>query len=354
MSGTISVMQFGCGPIGCSIVRLAARRASLSVRGAVDVDRALAGRDVGDVAAAGGTLGAVVRGDAQAALAELRPDLVFHSTGSKVAEVYDQLALIAAAGANVVSTCEELAFPAYRDPALAERLHALAVRHGVSILGTGVNPGFLMDTWPLFMSTLCADVRRVRVVRVQDASGRRVPFQRKIGAGLSVAEFDAAVAAGGFGHVGLQESAALLAAGLGWRLDEISESIEPVLLDRAVHSAHVAVASGSVAGLKQVAVGTRDGEPVVELEFQAYVGAPTLLRDGVAGRHAATAGDHRRRHPRRHRHRRHRGQQRRHGGRRRARPVQHEGPARGGLPCLTQCHRARLPKDLPVVGCTAA
>ena len=173
-----------------------------------------------------------------------------------------------------MSTCEELAFPAYRDPALAERLHALAVRHGVSILGTGVNPGFLMDTWPLFMSTLCADVRQVRVVRVQDASGRRVPFQRKIGAGLSLAEFDAAVAGGGFGHVGLQESAAMLAAGLGWRLDEISESIEPVLLDRAVRSAHVAVPAGAVAGLKQVAVGMRAGEPVVELEFQAYVGAP--------------------------------------------------------------------------------
>ena len=274
MSGTISVMQFGCGPIGCSIVRLAARRASLAVRGAVDVDPALAGRDLGEVAAAGGTFGTAVRADAAAALAELRPDLVFHSTGSTVAGVYDQLALIASAGANVVSTCEELAFPAYRDPALAERLHALAVRHGVSILGTGVNPGFLMDTWPLFMSTLCADVRRVRVLRVQDASGRRAPFQRKIGAGLSVAEFDAALAAGGFGHVGLQESAALLADGLGWRLDAIEETVAPVLLDHAVRSAHVHVPAGTVAGLKQVAVGTRAGEPVVELEFHAYLGAP--------------------------------------------------------------------------------
>ena len=274
MSRNLGIVQFGCGPIGCSIARLASQRASLSVRGAIDIDPALVGRDVGDVAAAGGKLGAVVRGDAREALAELRPDVVFHTTGSKVAEVFDQLTLIAAAGASVVSTCEELAFPEYRDPALAERLHELALHHGVSILGTGVNPGFLMDTWPLFMSTLCADVRRVRVVRVQDASGRRVPFQRKIGAGMSVAEFDAAVAGGAFGHVGLQESAAMLAAGLGWRLDEISESIEPVLLDREVRSAHAAVPPGAVAGLKQVAVGTRGGEPAVELEFHAYLGAP--------------------------------------------------------------------------------
>ena len=279
------VVQFGCGPIGCSIVRLAAQRASLSVCGAIDIDPALVGRDLGDVAASGAPPGAVVRGDARAALADLRPDLVFHTTGSKVADVFDQIALIAAAGAHVVSTCEELAFPAYRDPALAERLHALALRHGVSILGTGVNPGFLMDTWPLFMSTVCENVRRVRVVRVQDACGRRVPFQDKIGAGLTVAEFDAAVAGGAFGHVGLQESAAMLAAGLGWRLDEISESIEPVLLDREVRSAHVAVPPGTVAGLKQVAVATRAGEPAVELEFQAYLGAPrsyeTVSLDGT-------------------------------------------------------------------------
>ena len=275
MSRNLGIVQFGCGPIGCSIARLASQRASLSVRGAIDIDPALVGRDVGDVAAAGGKLGAVVRGDAREALAELRPDVVFHTTGSKVAEVFDQLTLIAAAGASVVSTCEELAFPEYRDPALAERLHELALHHGVSILGTGVNPGFLMDTWPLFMSTLCADLRRVRVVRVQDASGRRVPFQRKIGAGLSVAEFDAAVAGGAFGHVGLQESAAMLAAGLGWRLDGISESIEPVAAGtRGAQRTRRGATRCTVAGLKQVAVGTRAGEPAVELEFQAYLGAP--------------------------------------------------------------------------------
>ena len=274
MGNSISVMQFGCGPIGCSIVRLAAQRAPLAVRGAIDIDPALVGRDLGEVAEVGHALDTPVRADAEQALRELRPQVVFHTTGSRVADVYDQIAQIAAAGANVVSTCEELAFPAYREPALAERLHELACRHGVSILGTGVNPGFLMDTWPLFMSTLCAAVERVRVVRVQDAASRRVPFQRKIGAGLTVEEFHAAVAAGGFGHVGLEESAALLADGLGWKLDGISESIEPVLLDRDVSGAYANVPAGRVAGLKQAAVGTRGGEPVVELEFQAYVAAP--------------------------------------------------------------------------------
>ena len=294
MGGPIGVVQFGCGPIGCSIARLAAQRSGLKVLGGIDIDAAIVGRDLGEVAEVGRRLGAVIHGDAETALRELRPALVFHTTGSRVADVFDQLATIAVAGANVVSTCEELAFPAYRAPELARRLHELACRHGVSILGTGVNPGFLMDTWPLFMSTLCAGVTAVRVARIQDASTRRIPFQRKIGAGLSQKEFAVAVAGGAFGHVGLEESAALLAAGLGWTLDEISESIEPVLLDHEVRSAYATVPVGTVAGLRQVAIGSRAGQPAVELEFQAYVGAPrshdTVTLSGTPNLEVTIAG----------------------------------------------------------------
>lgn len=274
MAGKIGVVQFGCGPIGRSIARLAAQRPQLAVLGGIDLDPAVVGRDLGEVAGVGRRLGAAIYGDAAAALRELQPEVVFHATGSRVAEVFDQLAMIAAAGANVVSTCEELAFPAYRDPDAAARLQELARRHRVSILGTGVNPGFLMDTWPLFMSGLCAEVRAVRVTRVQDAASRRGPFQRKIGVGMTPPAFAAAVAGGGFGHVGLEQSAALLAAGLGWRLDDFSESIEPVRLEQEVSSGYAAVPVGRVAGLKQTAVGACAGGRMVELEFQAYVGAP--------------------------------------------------------------------------------
>ena len=274
MAGTIGVVQFGCGPIGCSIARLAAPRPQLALLGGIDVDPAVAGRDLGEVAGMGRRLGAAVYGDAAAALRDLRPAVVFHATGSRVADVFDQLAMIAAAGANVVSTCEELAFPARRDPELAARLEELARRHGVSILGTGVNPGFLMDTWPLFMSGLCAEVRAVRVTRIQDAAARREPFQRKIGVGMSPPQFAAAVAGGGFGHVGLEQSAALLAAGFGWDLDDFSERIEPVLAEREVTGGYAKVPPGGVVGLQQTAVGSCAGRPVVEFEFQAYVGAP--------------------------------------------------------------------------------
>lgn len=281
MAGTIGVVQFGCGPIGCSIARLAAQRPELALLGGIDVDPAVAGRDLGEVAGMGRRLGTAVYGDAAAALRDLRPAVVFHATGSRVADVFDQLAMITAAGANVVSTCEELAFPARRDPELAARLEELARRHGVSILGTGVNPGFLMDTWPLFMSGLCAEVRAVRVTRIQDAAARREPFQRKIGVGMSPQEFAAAVAGGGFGHVGLEQSAALLAAGFGWELDDFSEKIEPVLAEREVTGGYATVPPGGVVGLQQTAVGSCAGRPVVEFEFQAYVGAPRA-RDTVA------------------------------------------------------------------------
>ena len=90
---------------------------------------------------------------------------------------------------NVVSSCEELSYPYEKSPVLAARLDRLARENGVAVLGTGVNPGFLMDAWPLFMTGVCAEVKEIKASRVQDASVRRVPFQEKIGAGKTKEEF---------------------------------------------------------------------------------------------------------------------------------------------------------------------
>lgn len=267
-------VQFGCGPIGCSLVKYALERANIELVGAVDVDPDKVGRDLGDVAGLGRRIGVAVSGDAGRLLADTKPDIVLHATGSALDRVAPQLELIVGAGVNVVSTCEELSFPWRRHPQLAERLDRLARDHGVTVLATGVNPGFLMDAWPLFMSGVCRQVLRVRVSRIQDASSRRLPFQLKIGAGLTVAEFDARLEAGGFGHVGLPESISMIAAGLGWNIDRIEERIEPVVAKKEVRSAAITVAAGRVAGIHQVAVGSRQGSPDITMEFQAALGEP--------------------------------------------------------------------------------
>ena len=271
MAEKIKAVQFGCGPVGCSIARLALTRPNIELVGAIDLINV--GRDLGEVANIGQKLGVLISDDTDAVFKKVRPDIVLHATGSVLADVYPQLEKVVKAGINLVSTCEELSYPYKRQPALAAKIDELCQEHQVTVLGTGVNPGFLMDTWPLFMTGVCRKVERIKAVRIQDASPRRAPFQEKIGAGKTIEEFNALVQAGTLRHVGLAESIAMIAAGLGWELDDITETIEPVLAEAEVHTEFVTVKAGQVAGVKQVGYGMRDGNELITLDFQACVGA---------------------------------------------------------------------------------
>ncbi len=268
------VVQFGCGPVGCSVVRYACQRADIEVVGAVDIDKSLVGCDIGEVAGIDNTLGVSISADASAVLSQTKPDVVFLTTSSSLKVVYPQLSECIAAGASVVSTCEELAYPYRKAPQLTAEIDKIAKASNVTVLATGVNPGFLMDTWPLFMSGVCQQVKRVRAVRVQDASPRRGPFQKKIGAGRTLEEFKKLVTTGILKHVGLPESIAMIASGLGCRLDEITESIEPVIANKQVKTEFVVVEPGQAAGVRQVGRGICAGEELITLEFEASVGAP--------------------------------------------------------------------------------
>ena len=265
-------VQFGCGPIGCSVVRYAWQRPDIDLVGAIDIDESLIGRDLGEVAGINNKPGVIISTDA--VLSQVKPDVVFLTTSSYLKVIYPQVEKCIAAGANVISTCEELAYPHRKDPQLSAEIDRIARANNVTVLATGVNPGFLMDAWPLFMTGVCQQVKRVKAVRVQDASPRRGPFQKKIGAGCTLEEFEKLVAAGTLKHVGLPESIAMIAGGLGWRLDEINESIEPVVAMAPVKTDFVAVEPGQAAGVRQVGRGICAGEELVTLEFEAYVGAP--------------------------------------------------------------------------------
>jgi len=271
MADIIRAVQFGCGPIGCSIARLASTKPNIEIVGAADLTHA--GRDLADVADMGTSNGVIISDSIDEVLSHNKPDIILHATGSSLKEVSPQLETVIKAGCNIVSTCEELSYPFRTQPVLSASLDALARKHEVTVLGTGINPGFLMDTWPLVMTGICQHVDEIRAVRIQDASKRRIPFQQKIGAGRTVEEFQKLVDEGSIRHVGLPESAALIAAGLGWELDDITETIEPIVADSKVSSDYLTVEPGQAAGVRQVAHGIIDGKRKVTLEFQAYIGA---------------------------------------------------------------------------------
>jgi 4-hydroxy-tetrahydrodipicolinate reductase len=242
--------------------------------GAIDVDKNLVNRDLGDVAGVSPNVGIIISSDADAILSQTKPDVVFLTTNSSLKVVYPQIEKCVKAGVNVLSTCEELAYPYHKDPKLAAEIDKIAKANKVTVLATGVNPGFLMDAWPLFMTGVCQQVQHIRSVRVQNASSRRGPFQKKIGAGCTLEEFKKLVDAGTLKHVGLPESIAMIADGLGWELDTITESIEPIIAKTQVKTDFVTVKPGQAAGVRQVGKGTRAGKELISLEFEASVGAP--------------------------------------------------------------------------------
>lgn len=266
-----TVVQYGCGVIGCGTVKLASRKRDIEIVGAIDLNNV--GRDLGEVAGIGRKLGILISEDADAVLDEVKPSIVLHATGSVLPEVLYQLEKAVKAGTNVISTCEELSFPYEKYPVLAESIDELAKECGVTVLATGVNPGFLMDAWPLTMTGVCQDVRQIKAVRIQNASQRRISFQKKIGAGKTLEEFNELVEAGTLRHVGLPESVAMIADGLGWELDNITETIEPIICETEVRSDSITVKPGQVAGVKQMGYGWKNGTPVITLNFEASIGS---------------------------------------------------------------------------------
>jgi hypothetical protein len=269
----IRAIQYGVGPIGAAIVKLLREKHSVEVIGAIDKDPAKAGRDLGEVVGAqDAPWGVPVMGDA-AAMLRKSADIVVHSTSSSLPAVMDQLIECLAAESCVVSTCEELAYPFRKYPELSAKLDEEAKTWGVALVGTGVNPGFVMDKLAITLSSVSQTIEHVKSLRVVDAGKRRLPLQKKIGAGMTVEEFRAQVAAGVIKHHGLPESIAMVADALGFAVDEITETIEPVVARELVKTEFLEVAAGQAAGVHQIARGFAAGEEKVYMELQMYVGA---------------------------------------------------------------------------------
>ena len=293
MTQRIRTVLFGVGAIGAGIGRLAAQRGDIDLVGAIDAAPDKAGRPLRDVLDTPCSDSATVHAEAERALAGLRPQVILHATGSYLPDVQDQLAACARAGANVVSTCEELSYPWFRHPELAKQLDAEAKANGVTLLGTGVNPGFVMDTLAVTLSGVCQQVARVRLTRVVDVSTRRIQLQRKVGVGLKVEEFEAKVASGRFGHVGLKESCWLVAEGLGWRLDDLQEHIEPVVgpdgLACGMHQSATGMMRGETVIEALVHMSTQAERPRDEIELAGTPNVHMLIEGGIPGDVATAA-----------------------------------------------------------------
>lgn len=273
MTSPTPTIVFGLGPIGRRIAAVAAAKESLDLVGAVDVAPALVGRPLSELVP-GARRDLTVSGSLDDLLATCSPAVALHATGSYLARVEPQFRALAEAGINVVSTCEELVWPATPEAAAAAAgLDGLFQARGARLLGTGINPGYAMDLLPLILSATLTECRRIEVHRIVDASSRREPLQRKVGAGMSVPQFEAAVAEKAIGHVGLAASAHLLGRGLGRTVEEARETIAPVVAEGAITTEYFRVEPGQVAGLRQELSCRLSGGLELLLHLEMYLGA---------------------------------------------------------------------------------
>src|SRR5678816_2557159 len=251
IAAMIRVMHVGLGPIGALVARQIASRKGFRIVGAVDVDSQKVGRDLGDVIEAGRKLRVRVTDDTGRAITATKPDVAVLCTSSSLKVVLPHFEEILKRRVPIVTTTEEAAYPAPRNRRLATRLDAAAKKARVAVLGTGVNPGFTMDALPIALSAVCERVNRIEVHRVQDARIRRLPFQQKIGAGLTREQFDRQVELGTVRHVGFTESIQMIGDAMGWKLDRIVDDVAPTIAEQAVASDLLAVKAGQVCGVVQ-------------------------------------------------------------------------------------------------------
>jgi len=267
------VVFYGLGEIGIRALRIALKNRMLNVVGAIDIDKSKVGKDLSELISADKNTGVKVASDPKRVISETNPDVVIHSTVSLIEIAAPQIKTIASAGANCISSTEELFFPRPDSQTIFKELDKLAREKGVTILGTGVNPGYIMDTLPLFLTRPCQELRSITVERIVDAATRRMPLQRKVGMGLTPQEFKEKVEQKEMGHKGLTESIYGLAVGLGWELDEIEERVEPIATLEKVVTKYFTVEKGQTIGMKHTGHGIKDGKKVISLDLQMYAGA---------------------------------------------------------------------------------
>ncbi len=269
----IKIAQFGLGPIGIEALKLAATKPWAEIVGGVDIDPQKVGRSLTDVTGIPGLESCRVYASFAELLAQTRLDVVLHTSVSRFKQALPQLEPIVRAGVSIVSSCEELLFPQLKEPQLAADFDQLCREHAARVVGTGVNPGFVMDTLPVCLTGICRSVERVEIERVVDASKRRLPLQKKIGSGLAPEEFRRLFRDGKMGHVGLVESLALVAHCLGWKIDKIKETCEPVIAESAVQTEFLKVEAGLTRGIHHRAEAKVGGQTKLVLDLKMYLDA---------------------------------------------------------------------------------
>jgi len=267
----LKVVLWGLGSMGSGMGKFLANKEGIELVGGIANRETKKGKDLGEILGLDKELGVKVTNDPEEAICE-DVDIVLHATTSFVKDAFPQLKLIMEKGVNVITIAEELSYPSAEDEELAAKLDEIAKENGVTALGTGINPGFVLDELILNLTGACANVERIEAARVNDLSPFGPTVMKTQGVGTTVEEFEKGLADGSIvGHIGFKESINMIADRLGWELDEIKQTREPIVSETERETPHVKVKPGMVAGCKHIAYGIKDGKNLIVLEHPQQI-----------------------------------------------------------------------------------
>jgi hypothetical protein len=266
MRDTIRVLVLGTGRMGSEIARLVLDKPGLELVGAYGRRHERAGMDLGHAIGLDRELGVPIDTDLAAVIERSRPEIAIQATCSRIVDAREELEALVGHGVHVISIAEQMVYPACSSPSFARDLREMALARGVAVLGTGINPGFVLDLLVITLTGVCADVRSIVARRVNDLSPYGPSVLAAQGVGMSPEAFSEGLADGRVaGHYGFAESIHLIAAALGWQIERIEETREPIIARVRRETATVVVEPGQVAGCSHTAVAYREGRPVISL-----------------------------------------------------------------------------------------
>jgi len=290
------VIQIGFGSLGRHITVAILNRENLELVAVVDAAPELANRPIRELLQGNIDCDIRITNNLKEVLKRNEGDIALVATSSALESIFPNIEACLESGLDVISICEELSFPYRKNPKLADRLNKIAMKNSKTVVGTGINPGYLMDLLPIVLTAPCQSVDSIRVVRHMNSSHRRPSFQKKIGTGMTAEEFRRNIDEGKItGHVGLVESIQMIDSALNLALDEIEEiPPEAIIAQKNTTNSFASIVKGNVLGLKSVGVGRRNGNQIVTLDFQAYAEATPqydeVVIEGVPGIHQRIEG----------------------------------------------------------------
>jgi 4-hydroxy-tetrahydrodipicolinate reductase len=267
----IRVVQWGLGNMGKGILNMLLEKEGVEIVGAIGRTTGV-GEDLGDYLGLGRKLSIVIDNDSRRVLETSKPDVVILANNSFVKGVIDDIAQIVSYRANVITIAEEMAYPYYAEPELSKEIDEMAKRYGVSVIGTGVNPGFVLDNFIIGLTYGVRTVKSIKASRVNDLSPFGKMVMREQGVGLSKEDFEKGVKDGSvYGHVGFLQSIPMIAEALGLEFDEIVQTREPIISKVRRETKDVVVMPGMVAGCNHIGYAMKDGKAVITLEHPQQI-----------------------------------------------------------------------------------